>query len=143
MPKPRIPTEILEARGAFKTNPARGLAREGEPKPTSDIGDPPARLTGDVLTAWNDICRDSHPGVLSAGDRTVVEVAAVLLAGFRAKPDTFAVSKLTQLLGLMARFGMTPADRSRVKARSPEKQNKFTEIRNRARAQIDLRKDEK
>lgn len=133
MGRPRIPTEELERRGAFEKNPARGEAREGEPKPEKLIGDPPAHFTEPQKDAWREVVSRCHEGVLSDADSLAVEMAAVLLAQFRAAPDDFAVSKITRLNALLSQFGMTPSDRSRVKVRSAEKKNRFGELRNRAR----------
>lgn len=133
MGRPRTPTEILERRGAFKHDPQRGRARDGEPSDLQELGDPPAHITGNVLDAWCDIVNASHEGVLSDADSIALEMAAHLLAGFRAKPESFAVSKLTRLEGLLSKFGMTPADRSRVTVRSKQVKNKFADLKNRER----------
>jgi hypothetical protein len=68
--RPRKPTKLLEITGALRKNPARGRAREGEPQPAGDLGDPPER--------WQ-----SHPGAprayeMFAQDKSTNDVAAAL-----------------------------------------------------------------
>lgn len=41
--RPPKPTKLLELTGAFRKNPARRRAREGEPPTTGDIGGPPVK----------------------------------------------------------------------------------------------------
>ena len=133
MGRHRLPTDILEQRGAFKHDPRRAEDRAGEPKPEAGIGDPPAYFDATKKAAWKEIVTKCHDGVLSDADAIAVEVASILLAEMRADPGSFAISKIARLNSLLSQFGMTPADRSRVKVRSPEKKNRFTEMRNRVR----------
>lgn len=51
MARPRKPGNVLELKGAFKRNPARGKARENEPKPNGEIGDPPTHYRRTLLSA--------------------------------------------------------------------------------------------
>jgi hypothetical protein len=115
MPKgrPRVPTNILDARGAFKTHPERRGKREGEPVVTELIGSAPKTFTADQLQAWKDITSQCADGVLTKADSIAVEVCAGLLARHRQAPLTGA--DLNQLTGLLGRFGMTPSDRSKVR----------------------------
>lgn len=64
MARPRKPSNILELNGAFKRNPARGKARENEPVPNGEIGDPPNHLPANVAECWREIVGFAHPGVL-------------------------------------------------------------------------------
>ena len=85
MARPRTATNILEARGAFKANPARKRPSEPkvkEPFPTR----PPARLAAEVRATWREIVKAVPAGVLTAADAIVVEMVAELLTEFRADP---------------------------------------------------------
>jgi len=120
MSRPRLPADTLAARGAFNNRPGRAAEREGEPVPTEGIGDPPDRLPEPVRAAWAEIVASCHEGVLARPDRLAVEVAATLLAELRENPAGFKTSRLTVLQNLLSKFGMTPADRQRVRATPPK-----------------------
>src|SRR5437588_9372657 len=111
MARPRTPTNILEARGAFKKHPERRPERENEPVDLPELGEPPKEFCPDQAQAWNDIVEACPDGVLTGSDSLAVEVAARLLAQIRTGSllDTRLYSQFTALLG---KFGMTPADRS-------------------------------
>lgn len=126
MGRPRTPSNILDARGAFDKNPNR--RRVDEPEPNGDIGEPPERLTEDQRAAWSEIVSTCANGVLCQSDRIAVEVAAVLLAMFRADPSGIPGAKLARLDSLMARFGMTPSDRSKVSAPKAKAVNPFAAL---------------
>ncbi|WP_374349179.1 hypothetical protein [Chitinimonas sp.] len=114
MARPRTPTNVLDARGAFKKDPQRGRARAGEPEPNGPIGEPPERLNDSQRDAWAEIVGTAHDGVLCRADRLSVEMAACLLAEFWADPVAFPSGRLARLEGLLGKFGMTPSDRSKV-----------------------------
>jgi hypothetical protein len=126
MSRPRTPSNVLDARGAFKKNPNR--ARPDEPSSEGEIGDPPERFTEDQRAAWGDFARTCHAGVLGGADRIALEIAAVLLADFRVNPADFPAAKLARLDSLLGRFGMTPSDRSKVKAPKKEAANAFKKL---------------
>lgn len=107
----RTPTKILELRGTFKKNPQR---KRSEPKNLSDLGDPPQHLGGATLSAWNELVASSPPGVLTASDRQILEICAVLLAQFREDPASFIPARLAQLNRALSMLGRTPVDRSRI-----------------------------
>ncbi|MDB5937533.1 MAG: hypothetical protein JWQ01_4877 [Massilia sp.] len=123
MGRPRTPSNILDARGAFNKNPNR--RRVDEPEPNGEIGDAPERFTEDERTAWAEIVGTCAAGVFCKSDRIAIEVASVLLAMFRADPAGIPGAKLARLDSLMARFGMTPSDRSKVSAPKPAAVNPF------------------
>jgi hypothetical protein len=52
MARPRLPTALLELRGAFKHDPKRKKARQNEPLVTTALPDPPENLQPDVSEAW-------------------------------------------------------------------------------------------
>ena len=113
MARPRTPTEILELRGAFQANPSR--RRPATPKSNKELGLPPKGLTDIEQACWAEIVTNIPPGVLTAGDRVIVEVIARLMAKLRTEGlSAMKSAELNLLLNGLGRCGMTPADRSRV-----------------------------
>lgn len=116
MARPRKPTNVLEMRGAFKHDPQRAAARENEPEPEGDIGDPPEHLNEIERGCWLELVALCHEGVLCAADRPFMEYGARVWAQLRSAQD------IDPKLGIRfetvcARLGMTPADRSKVSGR--------------------------
>ena len=117
MARPRTPTNILDARGAFKTHPERKKDRANEPTDLPALGDAPQSFTEDQKRAWSDIVTGCPAGVLKSSDAISVEIAARMLAQLRMG---MLDSKLYgQLNGLLAKFGMNPSDRSKVSVPKP------------------------
>ncbi len=114
MAGPRTPTKVLELRGAFDKHPERKSERSGEPKPKGNLGQPPKRLSAGAKTAWREFAKHAPEGVFGDSDRVAVEIASVLLAEFREDPAEFSAARMARLDSLLGRFGMTPADRSKV-----------------------------
>ncbi len=112
MARPRKPTNILSLSGAFKKNPQRAKERANEPEPTGKIGAVPKHLTDDERRAWRDLVATAPEGVLCKFDRLALEAAAKCLAEMRAG----SFDHLKEWRQWCSRFGMTPADRSRVQA---------------------------
>ena len=115
----------MELRGAFKNHPSRRLERLGEPVTAEPVGTPPDGLDDACKAAWNELAATAPAGVLCRFDRVALEIAAVLLAQFRAAPDDFQASKLGRLNALLGQFGMTPSDRSKVSVPKMESVNRF------------------
>lgn len=111
MPAQRKPTAVLELAGAFKRNPAR--SRKGEPQ-AAGVGPARPDLDPDVRAVWDEIVSNCAAGVFQSSDRLMLEGLATLIVEFRANPADFGGRKWQQLLQMLARCGMTPADRSRV-----------------------------
>lgn len=126
MGRPRTPTNVLDARGAFKKNPQR---RRQDAEAAGELSGAPAHLTGGALQAWEEITRSAPRDVLTESDRLALELAAQLLAQFRADPVEFPAAKLVRLEALLGKFGMTPADRAKVggKKEAP-KGNAFADL---------------
>lgn len=118
MARPRLPTAVLEARGAFKKDPQRAAAREGEPVELEELGPPPQDLPVAVRVVWEELVDCAHKGVLSKADRQTVEIAARLFAEFRAKGAAMEAGKIGRLQAALSELGMSPASRSKVKAPS-------------------------
>jgi len=121
MPAVRKPTAVLEATGAFKHDPSR--ARPNEPNSGRGIGPAPGHLTEAEGEAWDEIVSNCARGVFQSSDRPVVEALAVELCAWRADRAKFGTKRLTLLVGLLARCGMTPSDRSRVTVAKSEVEN--------------------
>jgi hypothetical protein len=120
MARHRTPTSLLELSGSAKKNAARmkRQGRDSEPKPDPNFGDPPARLTESQRTLWLELV-DQIPGsVITKSDRWLVELAVRLqekiITGVALGSD---VSNLNRCL---SQLGLTPADRSKVHATSPD-----------------------
>jgi hypothetical protein len=118
--RPRTPTNILDARGAFKDHPDRKRARANEPIVTAPLGDPPEGLTGDQLGCWKEIVTVAPAGVLRSSDRMAVEEAARILTKIRQGGASTEERRL--FLNYLGRFGMTPSDRSKVSVDKPKPQ---------------------
>jgi hypothetical protein len=128
MARPRKPTNVLTLTGAFKQNPQRAAARQGEPEPTGAIGDPPDRLTAAERQCWVELVSLSHEGVLCRADRPFLEYGARVCAQVRAAADIDAKMGI-RLETVLSKLGMTPADRSRVSALKPVPVNPFAKFK--------------
>jgi len=123
MAKPRTPSAVLEARGAFDKDPGRRREdfEAGAFDPT-----PPKYFTAKQKAVWAEIVGVLPANVLQATDRMAVELAARLIAHFRAQPDVEVTSsQVAQIRTALAVLGMTPADRSRVSAKKETPANPF------------------
>lgn len=105
---------MLALRGSFKKNPDRGRARDDEPVPDGDIGEPPEWLSAERASCWREIVSLAHAGTLSRGDRLIVEHGAQLLSQLRADDWQVHPTLLIRWEGFLSKLGMTPADRSKV-----------------------------
>ena len=84
-----------------------------------------ARPLTDLRKCWRELVRFVQDGVFADCDAWAVEIASVLMAEFRADTGAFNAARIARLDSLLGRFGITPADRSRVTAIQPEKKNRF------------------
>lgn len=117
MARPRLPTNVLDARGAFKHNPKRAEERQGEPVPDDDIGEPPDWFSAEQFICWQEIVTLAHPGTLCSADRLLVEHGAQLLSHLRAEQWQVHPTILIRWESVLSKLGMTPADRSKVAVR--------------------------
>jgi hypothetical protein len=118
MARHKQPRELAELKGATKVNPER--YRNEVPKSNQPFGKYPAERTTDPAECWAEISAECIPGVLTGADRFMVEIAADLLAEYRTDPPGFAVGKYRHLIGLFARFGMSPSDRASLGVAPPD-----------------------
>jgi hypothetical protein len=108
--RPRLPTAVLELRGAFKRNPNRKKARENEPICTEPLPDPPRRLLKDVKAAWREM-RD-RGFWLSSPDQYLVLIAATYMA--RHRSDECASAETALLIKVLNMIGFSPAERRKL-----------------------------
>lgn len=128
MARPRTPTNLLDARGAFKRHPER--RRDGEPVVNDPIGAPPAGLDPEELRWWKEIVARAPLGVLTAADYMPVLLAAKLMAEAMADFPGFNPAKLGRLQSLLGTFGMTPSDRAKLSIpKAKERENPFAALR--------------
>jgi len=113
MSRHKTPSNILEARGAFKKHPDR--KPKGEPQPSAPFPkDPPAHLTRQQRATWREIVKICPDGVLTGSDKLIVEIAATLLAQFRAAPDSLGPTMIGRLTAELGKLGLSPSDRTKI-----------------------------
>ena len=122
MPAVRKPTAVLSASGAFKNHPSR--SRDLEPNSGRGVGPSPAHMGESERKVWDELVGNCAAGVFQSSDRTLLEALSVLVAEFRENYRGFGGRKYDRMTNLLARCGMTPADRSKVTVprAQPEKQ---------------------
>jgi hypothetical protein len=126
------PTALLEAQGAFRKNPARRRARQGEPQPPAGgIGAPPERWQifhpelgyqkFEKLRAIWDNCAKMWPW-LTPSDRDAVEQYAKLKykddQHLYASGPELSGAELTAILRLRTELGGTGSGRARLGVRA-------------------------
>ena len=126
MARPRKPTAVLDARGAFKKNPQR--KRSGEPVVREPIGACPDSFDALQREAYMQIVGQAPLGVLTEADNLAVEMASTLLAQFRQDRYGFPVQSYGKLIQLLGTFGMTPSDRAKLSIAPPKQVNPFAEL---------------
>ena len=119
MAAPRVPTNVLDARGTFKKHRDRERARAGEPRALAALGPVPGHLSEAERVCWAELVGIAPAGVLWAPDRVILEVLARLVAEMRETGREFSPAKLAHLRAALGLLGLTPADRSRVAAAVP------------------------
>jgi phage terminase small subunit len=129
MPAHRKPTAVLEAAGAFKLNPDRGRDRALEPQGVGELGGPPDWLQPELVNIWLELSAVLPKGVGTATDRQAFSV----LCRYTVEQRTLGMLEskdASQYLKLLSVFGMTPADRSRIKLPPQvEEENAFAGLR--------------
>jgi phage terminase small subunit len=117
------PRELAELKGATRKHPER--YRKQPPVVEQPIGTAPAHLTDEAKACWFELESLAPTGVLRGADRVALETLSNLLAEYRKNPPEFAVGKYTHLIGMLARLGMTPADRQKLGTEKPKEENPF------------------
>ena len=123
MPKPRTPSSVLDARGAFAHNPAR---KREDFESGEFEKDPPGYFSEAQREVWKEIVQLLPPSVLQSTDRMAVELTARLICHFRLQNDVdVTMAQVAQIRTALATLGMTPADRSRVSSKKAPTVNPF------------------
>lgn len=120
------PTALQQQSGAFAHDPQRARARADEPIPTAPLGGPPAHLTHGEALLWHELAGMMPDGVWTIADRWSVEVLCRYMGRFR-RGQYLTAADINMMISLMARLGLTPADRTRIKAPQAKK-NKFAKF---------------
>ncbi len=110
MPK-TLPTAILDAKGSYLRHPDR--KREAEPTTDAPLGNPPERLSAEHKALWHELAAEVLPGVAKQSDRTAFELLVKMTKRMR-DDELKNTAEMTQLISLLGRFALTPADRARV-----------------------------
>lgn len=120
------PRAVAELKGAAKKHPER--YRKQPPKSEIGVGNAPDRFTATQRQAWFELTTLAPTGVLAGADRVTIEVGACLLAQFREDSDAFPANKLGHLIGVLARLGMSPADRQKLGTEKAAEGNPFDQF---------------
>lgn len=88
------------------------------PRPTGDIGDSPPHMDAATTAAWDEIVGIALPGVLTNAVRLAMEIAAGLMAQFRA--GDMLPASIGHLRGMLGRLGLRPADRAGLNIPQPK-----------------------
>jgi phage terminase small subunit len=123
MARHRQPRELAELKGATRNHPER--YRKQPPAVEQPLGTAPAHMTDEAKACWFELESLAPTGVLRGADRVALETLSNLLAEYRKNPPEFAVGKYTHLIGMLARLGMTPADRQKLGTEKPKEENPF------------------
>jgi hypothetical protein len=123
MPRHAQPREVAEAKGLVKHNPQR--YRNTPPKAAFALGNPPEHMLSEARAVWFELDTYAAAGVLTCADRLVLELASNMIAEYREHPAAYPATKIGQLVGLLGRLGMSPADRQRLSVPKAETTNPF------------------
>jgi phage terminase small subunit len=112
MPRHKQPREVAELKGATKKDPQR--YRKQTPKSEHALGEIPAWLSAGAKVVWFELEAYAASGVLTGADRMVMATLSELVAEFREGPREMSAARIGQMVGLLGRLGMSPADRQRL-----------------------------
>ena len=115
MARPRQPTRLLELKGAFQAHPSRRKERQGEPSPTTAVGTPPKHLSAHARRCWAEFASEGAQW-LTGADRSLLQVASVLMSEFETSPTEMVGVKVAQLRGVLNDLGFSPTSRTRISA---------------------------
>lgn len=118
----RMPTSMLALTGTLAHNKGRYANRADEPDGSQPFPtDPPDHLTDHQKQCWRELVDLAHPGTLCRSDAILMEHGAMILAELRARRWVVGPQLLLRLEVFLSKMGMTPADRSRIRA--PKRKN--------------------
>jgi len=117
MPAHRKPTNVLALNGSLRRNPGRHADRLVEPTPRGPVSnEPPVTMSAIEAICWREIIAKCPAGVLGNSDEPLLELASKLLAAVRYGEPADLSKHAPLLIKTLGLLGMSPADRSRVKA---------------------------
>lgn len=130
MGAPKKPAALRELHGTAKRNKHRD--NQSQPEVTRGIGPAPDHFTDDQRKVWDYLVSIMFAGVLSESDRPTMELLAILFWRFRkgeygddAEVPALAVGEMTLMNNIMAKYGMTPSDRTKIVVPSAKPKNPF------------------
>lgn len=124
MGRPRKATHLHAINGTLNHDRGRFANRAGEPHDERPLGPAPDYFNTAQRDAWTEI--GGRAPWLRAADAIACEIASVLLAAFRERGAELSGVVLSRMETMLARLGLSPADRSKVKAPSaPKRDNPF------------------
>src|SRR4051812_42554446 len=97
MPRNKVPTAILDAKGSFIQNPSR--KRPNEPTGENGLGSPPRYLTDALKKIWKETAVRLLPGVALESDRDAFEMMVRMTETLRSG-ETMMASDRTTLISL-------------------------------------------
>ena len=113
--------------GSAKHNPGREKDPHLMPQPPVGLGDPPDFFSDDLKTIWVEVSKTIPNGVACESDRTSFEMLCRVIHQIRTS-DQFISSQCSQFVSLASRFGLTPADRQKVRVIENPKDNPFDDF---------------
>jgi hypothetical protein len=120
MPNRKTPPTVRVLRG--------GKTSDSEPSIDTDVGEPSEHLSDYEKAIWIEITSAAPDGVICKPDRFSLEMICRLIADMRLNFDDMSAAKMTQLSNLLGKYGLTPADRSKVSIPGKPSGNPFSEI---------------
>ncbi len=127
MARHKQPEKLAKLKGADKKNPQR--YRTEPPVNKHALGDPPPHMKEKAQEIWYELVQHALPGVITASERFIFEIASNLMAEYRTDPVEFAATKYTHLIGCLGRLGLSPSDRQKLgMPGGKEKENEFEEF---------------
>ena len=120
------PRELAELKGATKHDPQRYIIEPS--KSAFELGRPPNILGESAKEVWAELQTYALPGVLTGSERFIFEITSNLIVEYRADPASFSSAKMNNLIGCLARLGMTPSDRQKIGLPNKPKKNEFDDF---------------
>ena len=123
MGRVKQPREVAELKGAVAHDPQR--YRMEPAKSDYEMGLPPDHLTEGAKGVWFELSTYAAKGVLTGGDRMLMELTSVLMDKFRTSPNDFPSAQIGHLISCFARMGLTPSDRQKIGFEKVKEANPF------------------
>jgi len=113
---------VLKLSGAFAHNPKRLEERRDEPLDIEPLQiEPPAHLPWDVAYIWREMRPRVIKGTVDQGDVMQFEAMCRLALEMRLLGSAMSTDRINALTRVLGSLGLTPADRSRIRVKKPQK----------------------